>query len=229
VPTEVGVRVPEVAPEVAPVPGVKVTDVGGTAVPLGQSAGPGRGPHTVKATVPSGGPPPGLPVTVTASVTVPVGPMTTELGEAVVVVDEGAGVTVKHSAPVCWATSLYGPPGVAAKDALKQYVPTDGMGRLGRVNVASSPLVVELVLEPRALPPVHGVKGALSWHNVQLTVPVGGPPTELPATVAVSFQGLPTEVSDGGRIVVVNPGVAAVTAKHSAGSAVPVTLSLEPL
>jgi hypothetical protein len=104
VPTAVGVNVPEVALEVNPVPGVKVTDVGGTAVPLGHSAAAVNGPQTVKATVPSGAPPVGLPVTVTVSVTVPVGPMTTEVGEAVVVLDEVAAVTVKHSVPVCWAT-----------------------------------------------------------------------------------------------------------------------------
>jgi hypothetical protein len=30
--------------------------------------------------------------------------MTTDVGQAVVVVVEVAGVTVKHSAPVCWET-----------------------------------------------------------------------------------------------------------------------------
>jgi hypothetical protein len=99
---------------------------------------------------------------------------------------------------------------------------------LGRVNVELFPLGVEVAVEPTLLPPVHGVEGVLSWHNVQLTVPVGGPPTALPATVAVSPQELPTAVALGGRIVVMNPGVAGVTAKHSAGSAVPVRLSLEP-
>ena len=103
-PTEVGVKVPEVAPEVIPVPGVKLTGVGGTAVPLGHNAGPGKGPHTVKAAVPVGAPPVALPVTVTASVAVPVGPMTTEPGKAVVVLDEVAGVTLKHSVPVCCGT-----------------------------------------------------------------------------------------------------------------------------
>ena len=95
---------PEVALEVIPVPGCKVTGVGGTAVPLGHSAGPGEGPHTVKATVPVGAPPVALPVTMTESEAVPVGPMTTEVGEAVVALDEVAGVTLKHSAPVCWGT-----------------------------------------------------------------------------------------------------------------------------
>jgi hypothetical protein len=80
-----------------------------------------------------------------------------------------------------------------------------------------------------AVPPVHGVAGALSWHNVQLTVPRGAPPAELPATVAVSPQVLPTEVALGATTVVVNPGVAGVTLKHSAGSAVPVRLSAEPV
>jgi hypothetical protein len=86
-------------------PGVRVTGVGGTAVPLGHNAGAVNGPHTVKATVPVGAPPVGLPATVTESVAVPLGPMMTELGEAVVVLDEVAWVTVKHSVPLCWATS----------------------------------------------------------------------------------------------------------------------------
>ena len=49
-------KVPEVALEVLPVAGFKLTGVGGTAVPDGHSAGPGNGPHTVKATVPVGAP-----------------------------------------------------------------------------------------------------------------------------------------------------------------------------
>jgi hypothetical protein len=106
VPTEVGVKVPEVALEVMPVPGLNVTGVGGTSVPFGQSAGPGKGPHTVKATLPVGAPPVALPVTVTESVAVPVGPMMTEPGEAVVVLEEIAGVTVRHSVPLCWGTLL---------------------------------------------------------------------------------------------------------------------------
>jgi hypothetical protein len=104
VPIEVGVKVPEVALEAIPVPGLKVTGVGGTAVPLGHSAGPGKGPHTVKATLPVGAPPVALPVTMTESVAVPVGPMTTDPGAAVVVLEEIAGVTVKHSVPLCWGT-----------------------------------------------------------------------------------------------------------------------------
>ena len=59
-------------------------------------------------------------------------------------------------------------------------------------------------------------------------MPVGGPPAGLPATVAVSPQVWPTPVAAGGRTVVVNPGNAGVTATHSAGSAVPEMLSLEP-
>jgi hypothetical protein len=101
VPTPVGVKVPEVALEVIPVPGVRVTAVGATGVPLGQSAGPGNGPQTVKSTLPPGGPSVGLPVTVTVSVAMPVGPMTTVTGEAVVVLVELAVPTVKHSVPVC--------------------------------------------------------------------------------------------------------------------------------
>jgi hypothetical protein len=99
------VKLPEVALEVIPVPGVNGTDVA-TGVPLGHNAGPGNGPHTVKATLPVGAPPVGLPVTVTESVAMPLGPMTTEVGDAVVALDEVAAVTVKHSAPpFCWATS----------------------------------------------------------------------------------------------------------------------------
>ena len=97
------------------------------------------------------------------------------------------------------------------------------------MNVELFPLGVGELVEPMPVPPVHGVEGALSLHNVQLTVPVGCPPAELPATVAVSPQVLPTAVALGGRIVVVKPGVAALTLKHSAGSAVPETLSLEPV
>jgi hypothetical protein len=105
VPTAVGVKVPEVAPEVIPAPGFNVA-AGGTAVPDGHSAGPANGPHTLKATVPVGASPVALPLTVTESVAVPVGPTTTEAGDAAVALDEDAAVTVKHSAPVCWATAL---------------------------------------------------------------------------------------------------------------------------
>jgi hypothetical protein len=111
---------------------------------------------------------------------------------------------------------------------LKHQVPTVGVWGLGKVKVESSPLRVGEPSEPMGVPPLQGVAGADSWHSVQLTVPVGGPPTELPAAVAVSPQVLPTEVSDGGRIVVVRILVAAVTLTHSAGSAVPKMLSLEP-
>ena len=96
------------------------------------------------------------------------------------------------------------------------------------MKVESLPVLVGELSEPMGVPPVHGVSGALSWHSVQLTVPAGGPPTELPATVAVSPQVLPTAVSAGARTVVVKPGVAAVTMKHSALETVPVMLSLEP-
>jgi hypothetical protein len=108
-------------------------------------------------------------------------------------------------------------------------VPTAvGVWGLGKVKVESFPLVVGELSEPMPVPPVQGVEGVVSWHSVQLTVPMGGPPAELPATVAVSPQGLPTAVTLGGMIVVVRVGVAAVTLKHSAGSAVPVMLWLEP-
>jgi hypothetical protein len=40
------------------------------------------------------------------SVAVPVGPMTTERGKALVELDEDAGVTVKHSVPLCWRTPV---------------------------------------------------------------------------------------------------------------------------
>jgi hypothetical protein len=97
------------------------------------------------------------------------------------------------------------------------------------VKVESFPVVLGKLSEPMMGPPVHGVDGALSWHSVQLTVPVGAPPAELPATVAVSPQVLPTVVALGGTIFVVKPGVAAVTLKHSALEGVPAMLSLEPV
>jgi hypothetical protein len=119
---------------------------------------------------------------------------------------------------------------VAAKDALKHQVPTAvGVCGLGKVNVESFPLGVAVPVEPIGVPPVQAVGGALSWHNVQLTVPVGGPPIELPSAVAVSPQVLPTDVAAGGSMVVVSPLVTAITLRHSAGSAVPETLSLEPV
>jgi hypothetical protein len=105
VPTAVGVKVPELALDVVPVP-VRGTDVGSTTVPDGHSAGPGNGPQTVKAAVPVGAPPVELPLTVTESVAVPLGPITIEVVEAVVALDEVAGVTAKHSEPVCWETSV---------------------------------------------------------------------------------------------------------------------------
>jgi hypothetical protein len=117
---------------------------------------------------------------------------------------------------------------VGVKDALKHQVPTVRLWGVGRVNVESSPLVVEVPVEPALVPPVHDVAGEATLHKVQLTAPVGGPPAELPATVAVSPQGFVAEVPVGAMIVVVNPGVAGVTVRHSAGSLVPKTLSLEP-
>jgi hypothetical protein len=90
------------------------------------------------------------------------------------------------------------------------------------------PLGVGKLSEPIGLPPVHGVPGVVSGHSVQLTVPLGAPPDELPVTVAVSPQAFPTVVALGARTVVVRVGVAAVTAKHSAGSVVPEMLSSEP-
>jgi hypothetical protein len=104
---------------------------------------------------------------------------------------------------------------VAVKDALKHQVPTVGVWGLGKVKVESFPLVVGKLSEPMLLPPVQGLRSTISWHSVQLTVPVGGPPAELPAAVAVSPQALPSAVSAGGRIVVVRPGAAGVTVKHS--------------
>jgi hypothetical protein len=108
-------------------------------------------------------------------------------------------------------------------------VPTVGVCGAGKVKVELFPLGVEVLVEPMGVPPVHGVEGAVAGHSVQLTVPVGGPPTVLPTAVAVSPQVLPTEVSLGGAMVVVNPGVAAVTLKHSALSGRPEMLSSEPV
>jgi hypothetical protein len=98
------VKAPEVALEVKPVPVLKGTEAGGTTVPLGHNVGTANGPHTVNETVPVGAPPVALPATVTESVAEPVGPMTMEVAEAVVALVESAGVTVKHSEPVCWGT-----------------------------------------------------------------------------------------------------------------------------
>jgi hypothetical protein len=100
---------------------------------------------------------------------------------------------------------------------------------LGRVKIELFPLGVDVLVEPMGVPPLQAVAGAVSWHSVQLTVPVGGPPTELPSAVAVSPQVLPTAVLLGGRIVVVSPPVTAMALRHSAVSAVPEMLSLEPL
>ena len=123
---------------------------------------------------------------------------------------------------------------VLTKDALKHQVPTVGVGSraAGKVKIESFPLGVDVPVEPTVLPPVQGVEGAVTWQSVQLTVPVGGPPTELPSAVAVSPQGLPTAISAGGRIVVVKPGAAAPTLKHSSVSTVVaggVMLSDEPV
>ena len=100
---------------------------------------------------------------------------------------------------------------------------------MGKVKIESFPLGVEVPVEPMLVPPVHEVSGAVTWHSVQLTVPVGGPPTALPSAVAVSPQVLPTAVALGGRIVVVSPLETAMALTHSAGSAVPEMLSLEPV
>ena len=98
-------KAPEVAPEVTPSPvGAKVTGVGGTAVPDGHSVGAGQRSAHAEGDRAVGDPPVALPVTVAASVTVPLGPMTTEPGEAVVVVNEVAAVTLKHSVSLCWGT-----------------------------------------------------------------------------------------------------------------------------
>jgi hypothetical protein len=120
-------------------------------------------------------------------------------------------------------------PVLGAYEALKHHVPTVGVCAVGSVKVELSPVVVAVVVESMLGPPVQGVGGADSWHSVHATVPVGAPPAELPITVAVSPQALPTEMSAGGRIVVVKPGVAAVTVKHSWLEGAPVVLSLEPV
>ena len=77
---------------------------------------------------------------------------------------------------------------------------------MGRVKIELSPLVVDVVVEPMGVPPVHAVERVTAWHKVQLTVPVGGPPTELPSTVAVSPQVLPRAVLVGAMTVEVKPG-----------------------
>jgi hypothetical protein len=93
-----------------------------------------------------------------------------------------------------------------------------GVAELDGPKVELSPVIDGVLDEPAEPPPavpVHGVPGVLSLHQLQLTVPDGGPPVELPDTVAESVHELPTDVSVGGLIVVVKPGVAGVTVKHS--------------
>jgi hypothetical protein len=105
VPTEVGVKASEVAVAVEPVP-VAAFVLTKVSLVVHETPDEDRAWHTRNATLPVGGPPVGLPVMVTESVAVPVGPMTTELGEAVVLLDEVAGVTVKHSVSLCCGTSV---------------------------------------------------------------------------------------------------------------------------
>ena len=89
------------------------------------------------------------------------------------------------------------------------------------MKVELFPLGVDEVVEPMAVPPVQGVGGALSWHRVQLTVPVGGPPVALPATVAVSPHVPPMAELAGGRI--------AVVLEQSWKLTVPVTVPFDPV
>jgi hypothetical protein len=104
---------------------------------------------------------------------------------------------------------------------LKHQVPTvGGLCAVGKVKIELFPIAVDVLVEPTGLPPVQGVEGGDAWHSVQLTVPVGGPPTELPSAVAVSRQGLPTAGSLGGTTAVMSPLVTAMTRKHSAVSTV---------
>jgi hypothetical protein len=88
---------------------------------------------------------------------------------------------------------------------------------VGRVKVETSPTDVGALTVPTGVPPLHGVHGALSWHKVKATDPVGAPQAALPVTVAASFQELPTVVFIGAITVVVSVGVAVAgqTVKHS--------------
>jgi hypothetical protein len=83
------------------------------------------------------------------------------------------------------------------------------------VKVELSPLAVDAVVESTVVPPVHVVAGGVTWQRSHATEPVGGPPVELPVIVAVSPQELPSAVPVGGTTVVVKPGTAGVTVKHS--------------
>ena len=106
-----------------------------------------------------------------------------------------------------------------------------GVTALEGPKVDASPTTEGLFDEPAEPPPpvpVHGVDGADSLHQVQVTVPAGGPPSELPVTVAESVHVLPTEVAPGVLIAVVKSGVAGLTVTHSFWSTVPVWLSVEP-
>jgi hypothetical protein len=98
-------------------------------------------------------------------------------------------------------------------------VPTlDGVTEFDGPKIELSPLtlgVLKVPAVPPPLMPVHGVLGETSSHQVKATEPLGTPPVELPVTMAESVHVLPTEFDEGGVTDVVNPGVAAVTLKHS--------------
>jgi hypothetical protein len=101
VPTAVGVKEAEVAPDVLELAPVRVTGEP-TGLPLVHGWVDVLGPHTVKVMVPAGAPPVALPVTVAASVTAPVGPTTIVpspevLADCWAVVVDAAAVTLKHS------------------------------------------------------------------------------------------------------------------------------------
>jgi hypothetical protein len=71
------------------------------------------------------------------------------------------------------------------------------------------------VKDPTAVPPVHGVPTVVSLQIKKLTVPVGAV-LLTPVTVAESDVDPPRAKPLGLEGVVVNPGVAGVTVKHSA-------------
>ena len=70
------------------------------------------------------------------------------------------------------------------------------------------------VSDPTAVPPVQGVPTVVSLQAEKLTVPVGAVPTT-PVTVAESDDEAPRTMPLGLDGVVVNPGGALVTVKHS--------------
>jgi hypothetical protein len=81
--------------------------------------------------------------------------------------------------------------------------------------VATAPEVdVGEVNDPTAVPPVQGVPTVVSLQAEKVTVPVGALPVT-PVRVAESDVDDPRTIPFGAAGVVMKPGVALVTVKHS--------------